>query len=140
MKNPFDNKEISTYTVKTFGESVRKRRIQLDISVREMAKRLGMSPVYLSDIERGNRPAPSGIISGMDYMSILAKELALTDSQKLAYTLMANFSHLKPMNSMDNYFINNPNSLKFFLKAIENNLTNAKWEKIYELIFRQKQN
>ena len=139
MTNPFDNKKISTYTIKTFGESVRKRRIQLDISVREMAKRLGMSPVYLSDIERGNRPAPSGIVSGIDYMSKLAKELDLTDSQKLTYTLMANFSHLNPMNSIDNYFINNPNALKFFLQAIENNLTNAEWEKIYELIFSQRQ-
>lgn len=133
--NPFDNGEIANYTSKTFGDSVRQRREQLNISLREMAKRVGISQVYLSDIERGNRPAPSGKNSGMDYMSILAKELDLTDSQKLAYTLMAKFSHLNSMDSMDNYFINNPNSLKFFLKAIETNLTDSQWEELYQFIF-----
>lgn len=136
--NPFDNKEIASYTVDTFGESVRQRREQLGIPVREMARRVGMSPVYLSDIERGNRPAPSGSTSRMDYMSILAKELCLTDSQKEVYTLMAKFSHLNAMNLMDDYFINNPNSFRFLLKAIENNLADAEWKKIYELIFSQK--
>ena len=73
--NPFDNNDISSYTVNSFGESVRQRREELDISVRKMAKRLGMSAMYLSDIERGKRPAPSGNISGKDYMSILENGL-----------------------------------------------------------------
>lgn len=131
--NPFDNEEIATYTVETFGKSVRQRREQLGISLREMARRVGISAVYLGDIERGNRPATSG-----DYMVTLEREMCLTDSQKLTYTLMAKVSHPNTMDLMDNYFINNPNSLKFLLKAIENNLNNAEWEKIYKLTFSQK--
>lgn len=99
---------MSSYTTHSFGEGVRQRREELDISVREMARRLGMSAIYLSEIERGLKPAPSGIISGKDYMSILVKELRLTDSQKEVFILMAEISHLSTMNLIDNYFINNP--------------------------------
>ncbi len=133
--NPFDNNDISSYTVLSFGESVRKRREELDISVREMARRLGMSAIYLSEIERGLRTAPSGIISGKDYMSILAKELCLTDSQKEVFKLMAEISHLSTVNLVDNYFINNPSALKFFLNAIQKEMPNEKWEKLYQLMF-----
>lgn len=135
FKNPFDNSDVASYTVNTFGESVRELREQLNISVREMARRIKMSPIYLSDIERGSRPAPSGINSKIDYMSILAKELHLTDSQKEVFTLMAEVSHLNPMNRIENYFINNPSSLKFFIKAIEKELPNEKWENLYQLMF-----
>ena len=136
--NPFDNGEIASYTVKTFGESVRQRREQLDISLRQMSKRLNMSAMYLSEIERGLRPAPLGSVSGVDYLSILAKELCLTDSQKEVYTLMAKVSHLNPTYFVDNYFINNLTAFEFFLKAIENNFNNADWEKMYQLMFEQK--
>lgn len=133
--NPFDNNDISSYTVNSFGESVRQRREELDISVRKMAKRLGMSAMYLSDIERGKRPAPSGNISGKDYMSILENELNLTDSQKEVFRLMAEISHLSTINLIDNYFSNNPSALKFFLNAIQKEMSNEKWEKLYQLIF-----
>ena len=136
--NPFDNTKVESYTSKTFGLSVRKRREQLNISLRQMAKKIGMSPIYLSDIERGNRPAPTGIISGIDYMSNLEKEMCLTDSQKKVYTLMAQISHLSATNLVNNYLINNLSSLKFLLKAIEKNLANAEWENLYQLMFEQK--
>ena len=100
-----------------------------------MAKRLGMSAMYLSDIERGKRPAPSGNISGKDYMSILENELNLTDSQKEVFRLMAEISHLSTINLIDNYFSNNPSALKFFLNAIQKEMSNEKWEKLYQLIF-----
>lgn len=132
--NPFDNQDVTSYTVKTFGDSVRQRRKQLDISLRKMARKIGMTPVYLSEIERGNRPAPTGIVSGIDYMSILAKELYLTDSQKKTYKIMAQVSHMRKIKLMDNYFINNPSALKFAMRAMEENWTNEQWEKLYDSI------
>ena len=136
--NSFDNNDIASYTTNSFGEGVRQRREELNISVREMARRLGMSAIYLSEIERGIRPAPSGIISGKDYMSILAKELNLTDSQKVVFIFMAKMSHLSTSNLIDNYFINNPSAFKFLLNAIEKEIQNEEWEKLYQLIFNKK--
>jgi len=37
-------------------EALRKRRKAAGLSLRDMAKRLELSPPYISDVERGNRP------------------------------------------------------------------------------------
>ena len=37
------------------GEALRRRREARDISLRSMAKKIGISAPYLSDLERGNR-------------------------------------------------------------------------------------
>lgn len=37
---------------KKFGESIRKARMDLDISIREAAKRIGISPSYLTNLEQ----------------------------------------------------------------------------------------
>ncbi len=43
----------------TFGDSIKAWRICDEMSIRAMAKRLGMSPASLDDIERGRRlPSP----------------------------------------------------------------------------------
>ena len=137
MKDPFDNNKFSTYNRNTFGECVRKRREQLDFSVRELARKVGMSPIYLSEIERGLRPAPTGTVSRIDYLSILADKLSLTESQKVSYTLMARISRLSSLNFFDDYFIKNPNSLKFFLKSMENNFSDEDWERAFKLVFNE---
>lgn len=44
----------------TFGENLRRHRKAAGLSLRELATKLGISPAYLSDIERGNRAPFSG--------------------------------------------------------------------------------
>ncbi len=46
----------------TFGAEVRKLRILAGMSLRHLARRVGISPVYLSDIENNRKPAPSAEI------------------------------------------------------------------------------
>ncbi len=46
----------------SFGQFVRQRREELGKSVRGFATELGITPVYLSDIERGNRYAPKAFL------------------------------------------------------------------------------
>lgn len=132
--NPFDNQEVTDYTIKTFGESLRQRREQLGISLRQMAKRVGMSAVYLSDIERGIRSAPSGINSKIDYMSALSRELKLNESQKKVFETMARLSYMRNLKLSDNYFNDNPSALKFFIIAVVENWDNEKWEELYNLV------
>lgn len=132
--NPFDNQDFANYTSKTFGKSIRQRREQLGISLREMARHLNMSAVYLSDIERGNRPAPSGRLSKIDYMSIMSKALQLNISQQKNFIIMAHVSHINNDSFFDSYFINNPSALKFLVNAIANDWTNDQWEDIYHLV------
>lgn len=44
--------------VKTFGETLRDLRTAQDLGLREMAVKAGISPAYLSRIERGKERAP----------------------------------------------------------------------------------
>lgn len=44
---------------KRFAEVAQKQRLEARISLREVARMLGLTPAYISDIERGNRNAPS---------------------------------------------------------------------------------
>lgn len=133
--NPFDNQDITTYTPKTFGESVRERRQQLGLTGREVAKRIGMSPIYLCEIEKSSRPAPSGLNSKIDYMSALATVLQLTDEQKAIFNIMGEFSAMKKAKFMGNYFFNNPSAFKFFMIAVNKNWSNEEWEKLYTRVF-----
>lgn len=43
------------YTVKTLGQKIRERREELDLSLREFAKKLKCSPPFISDVEHGRR-------------------------------------------------------------------------------------
>lgn len=131
MKNPFDNTDIASYNVKTFGDSVRTRREQLNYSVREMAKKVKMSAIYLSEIERGIRPAPRGIVSGINYEELLVNVLELNDSQKKTFFMMARLSRASKDKTLDGYLIKNPWALKLILKAMEENWNDEQWEKVY---------
>lgn len=51
-------KLISSECQESFGEYIKARREVLGKSIRGLAQELGMTPVYLSDIEKGNRYAP----------------------------------------------------------------------------------
>ena len=44
--------------MKTFGETLRELRIAQDLGLRETAVKAGISPTYLSRIERGKERAP----------------------------------------------------------------------------------
>ena len=43
----------------TFGGFVRQKRIEREMSLRTLAQRLELSPVYMSNIENNLKPAPS---------------------------------------------------------------------------------
>ena len=44
---------------KSFGATVRRDRERLEIGLREMAKMIGVSPTYLSKVERNELPPPA---------------------------------------------------------------------------------
>jgi transcriptional regulator with XRE-family HTH domain len=58
-------KLISNECYDSFGEYIKARREVLGKSIRGLAQELGMTPVYLSDIEKGNRYAPEKYLGRM---------------------------------------------------------------------------
>lgn len=57
--------------MKKFGETIRNLRLAQDLGLRETAAKIGISPAYLSRIERGKEGPPRAEI-----IKVLAKELA----------------------------------------------------------------
>jgi transcriptional regulator with XRE-family HTH domain len=47
------------FTREKFGAFIRRERESKEIGLREMAKRVGVSPTYLSKVERDEFPAPA---------------------------------------------------------------------------------
>ena len=67
-----ENKEWSDSMGQTFGSFVRQHRQAMGMTLRGLAARLGISPVYMSNIETDRRTAPT-----QEYLEKLAKELRL---------------------------------------------------------------
>ena len=61
-----------------FGKLLRKYRQQQGLTLRELGERARMSAVYLIDIEKGRRPAPS-----RELMKRLVRALGLTDQEQI---------------------------------------------------------
>jgi transcriptional regulator with XRE-family HTH domain len=80
------------------GEFIRQKREELDISLRELAKKIGVSAAFLSDIELGRRN-PSD-----DVMKKLARELKVTLAELSTKDARAPVEDLKRLSNSDPAF------------------------------------
>ena len=62
-----------------FGAFIRRKREEKDLGLREMAKKIGISPTYLSECERDKFPPPTE-----DRVRAIAKELGCDVDDLLA--------------------------------------------------------
>jgi hypothetical protein len=63
LGNEFDALNQRRQLLRTeIGNALRQLREAADISLREMARRITLSPMYLSDVERANRAIPATLI------------------------------------------------------------------------------
>lgn len=75
-----------------FGVHARKARMQARVSLIDLARQLGWTPVYISDIEQGNRNPPR-LEKAREWAVALGADpdefarLAMTPCQQLAYAI-----------------------------------------------------
>ena len=124
------------YTDKTFGQCIRRKREELGFSVRALAGKIGMSPVYLSDIERGNRNAPTGANVKKDYMSKLIRELQIGKDEIGAFYDMAAATKGRYVD-FSSYLERSENARLALRLANEGDIPDEEWlkfiDRIYEL-------
>lgn len=60
----------------TFGEYLKQKRLDKEITLRGFAKLVDISPVYLCDLEKGRKAAPS-----MEVMQKMVSKLALSKEE-----------------------------------------------------------
>lgn len=74
---------------KTLGSRIRELREDKDLSLREFAVKLKLSPAFLSDVELGRRYPSSAVLAKM------AKHLGTTSEDLEAYDTRSSVSELK---------------------------------------------
>lgn len=122
------------FDMSEFSEYLRKKRIEKNITLRKMAKELGISVSYLSDIESGHKMAPN---SKEDKYKNLIENiityLELNDVDREYLVMLADkdlVNHGHVSKDITSYMGETPLASVALRKAKETNLTNEDWEKI----------
>ena len=102
----------------TFGRLVRQRRLHAGIGLRELAKMIGKSPSYMSEIESGRVPPPSAAM-------IIDIANAIGGGRD---ELLAAASKVDPL--LADYVAHRPEAADFLRKAREYDLDEEGWKKM----------
>jgi len=66
----------------TLGQRIRARRLELGITLRELARRVGVSAPYLTDLEAGHRhPSPDVLVRIAEALGLPAADLETLDGR-----------------------------------------------------------
>jgi transcriptional regulator with XRE-family HTH domain len=115
-----------------FGEYVKQRRESLEMTMRDFAEKVQISPAYLCDIEKGNRKPP------VKYLEKIAEILQITNTEELdAFYESAGVSK-KQHTDIEAYIDNLPSARVALRTAKNNHYTDEDWAKLVEIIKQKK--
>lgn len=119
----------------TFGSCVREYRKARGITLRGLAARLGLSPVYMSNIETDRRAAPT-----QEYLEKLAKELML---DKVGYEKMldlaAKSKNQRVSADLPEYIMERDIVRAALRTAKEVDATDEEWQEFIDRLTKRKQ-
>lgn len=110
---------VKSVTDRTLGEFLRDARVAADLSLRDLAKQLDVSPSYLSDIENDRR------VPAEDVVRALAEHLTLDADTLLA--MAGRFGE-----ETERYMKKHPAAGILFRKISSKNLSNDALQKLLE--------
>ena len=117
----------------TFGAFVRQKRMEQGLSLRRLAARLGLSPVYMSNIETDRKPAPS-----QENLDKLAEELHLSKADRELFLDLAAASHkMKVPADLPEYIMERDIVRAALRTAKEVDATDAGWQKFIDRITKR---
>lgn len=124
-----------------FGKYLKEKRIEKNVSVREMARFLGISVSYLSELETGNKLPPNS--SREKYGDLIERiidylKLNSTESKKmhdLADSELSSKGYLS--NDIADYINKVPEAMMALRKAKDANFTNKQWSIIIKNINKE---
>lgn len=117
----------------TFGAFVRQKRMEQGLSLRRLAARLGLSPVYMSNIETDRKPAPS-----QENLDKLAKELHLSKADRELFLDLAAASHkMKVPADLPEYIMERDIVRAALRTAKEVDATDAEWQEFIDRITKR---
>jgi len=117
----------------TFGAFVRQKRMEQGLSLRRLAARLGLSPVYMSNIETDRKPAPS-----RENLDKLAEELRLSKPDlELFLDLAAASQKMKVPADLPEYIMERDIVRAALRTAKEVDATDAEWQEFIDRITKR---
>lgn len=117
----------------TFGAFVRQKRMEQGLSLRRLAARLGLSPVYMSNIETDRKPAPS-----QENLDKLAEELHLSKvDRELFLDLAAASQKMKVPADLPEYIMERDIVRAALRTAKEVDATDAEWQEFIDRITKR---
>ena len=117
----------------TFGAFVRQKRMEQGLSLRRLAARLGLSPVYMSNIETDRKPAPS-----QENLDKLAEELHLSKANReLFLDLAAASQKMKVPADLPEYIMERDIVRTALRTAKEVDATDAEWQEFIDRITKR---
>ena len=117
----------------TFGTYIRQRRQARGLTLRGLAARVGLSPVYMSNIETDRRPAPS-----QEYLDKLAVELALgKDEVEQMLDLAARSRDQRVPADLPDYIMERDIVRAALRTAKEADATDQEWQEFIDRINRR---
>lgn len=109
---------------KRFGAFVRSRRLAIGLTLRELASHLDISPVYMSNLETGRKPAPTAAL-----LERLAVELRLNKTDKeLLLDLAAKSKEQSISADLPDYIMERDIVRAALRTAKEVDATDAEWQ------------
>ena len=114
-----DNKALDE---KTFGRFVRQRREELGITVRGLAEMLKLTPAYISDIEKGNRYAPT------KFLGELRDALKVTETEALVFEDLASASRGNQYEDINPYLGEKTLARVALRKARDIGISDEQWQ------------
>jgi transcriptional regulator with XRE-family HTH domain len=117
----------------TFGEFIVKKRLEKDITARQLAQSLGISAVYMCEIEKGRKYQISD-----EFLETLKHSLNLSEAETaLMYDLSAKAKNTVSAD-LPKYIMENELVRTALRNAKENNIPDEKWERfINEIILKE---
>ena len=117
-----------------FGRFVETKRLQKGYSLRGFAEMIGIAPAYMSDLEKGHRPAPP--VENTEILNNIALRLGLSNTDKekmldLAGKSRNAVSHDLPAYIMDD---NRPDVRVALRMARDMDADNEVWKEVIRLL------
>lgn len=116
----------------TFGKFIRNLREEKDLTVRSFAKQIGCSAAYLSDIEKGNRYAPT------KYLDKIFVALGLPEEERQDFDELAAATRGLMSEDINSYIGQQPLARVALRKAMENNWSEENWMTFIEFMDENK--
>ena len=112
---------------RTFGKYVKERREALGMSIRGLASELKVSAAYISDIEKGNRYAPS-----QGKLDKLIEVLRIPEEYRVAFNDLASATHGFTYEDINPYLGREPHARVALRKAEKMGLSDSFWISVIE--------